>query len=91
MENDVMEWQLIGPAIQNGTITDGEPILIWKPDERRVGEYMMAAYWDDDQQGFVPVGGIHKQGYFSKALGCDQGYPTHWMPMPESPRKQKGL
>ncbi|WP_417733139.1 DUF551 domain-containing protein [Rosistilla oblonga] len=33
----------------------------------------------------MPVGGIHKQGYFSNVAGCDQGYPTHWMPLPEPP------
>ena len=78
MEQD--QWQPIATAPK-----DGEPVLIWKPDERRVGEYMMSAYWDEDNEGFVPVGGIHKQGYFSKLQGCDQGYPTHWMPLPAAP------
>ncbi len=75
-----MDWQPIETAPR-----DGEPVLIWKPDERRVGEYMMAAYWDDSQNGFVPVGGVHKQGYFSTLQGRDQGYPTHWMPLPTAP------
>jgi hypothetical protein len=75
------EWQTIESAPK-----DGEAILIWKPDERRVGEYMMAAYWDDTQGGFVPVGGVHKQGYFSQSMGCDQGYPTHWQPLPQPPK-----
>ena len=65
---------------------DGEPILIWKPNERMVGEYMMAAYWDNsDEPGFVPVGGQHKQGYLSSVTGTPQGYPTHWRPLPAPP------
>lgn len=74
------EWQTIETAPR-----DGEPILIWKPDEPRVGEYMMSAYWSEDLNGFVPVGGHNKQGYFSEWAGCDQGYPTHWQPLPEPP------
>ena len=70
----------------------GEPVLIWKPDERMVGEYMMVAYWDDDypagEPGWVPVGGVHKQGYASSVTGTDQGYPTHWMPLPATPPSQ---
>ena len=70
----------------------GEPVLIWKPDERMVGEYMMVAYWDDDypagEPGWVPVGGAHKQGYASSVTGTDQGYPTHWMPLPATPPSQ---
>ena len=74
------DWQLIETAPR-----DGEAILIWKPDERRVGEYMMSAYWSDDENGFIPVGGVHKQGYYSELAGCDQGYPTHWQPLPPRP------
>ena len=74
------EWQSIETAPK-----DGEPVLIWKPDERMVGEYMMAAYWCDVQDGFVPVGGYHKQGYRSTVTETDQGYPTHWMPLPAPP------
>ena len=70
---------------------DGEPVLIWKPDERMVGEYMMAAYWDDEQGGWVPVGGIHTQGYFSEVAQSKQGYPTHWMPLPEAPASGEHL
>ena len=70
----------------------GEPVLIWKPDERMVGEYMMVAYWDDDysagEPGWVPVGGVHKQGYASSVTGTPQGYPTHWMPLPATPPAQ---
>ena len=69
--------------------TTGEVILIWKPDERMVGEYMMATYWSDvntsREPGWVPVGGIHKQGYHSSVTDTPQGYPTHWMPLPEPP------
>ncbi|WP_353744172.1 DUF551 domain-containing protein [Thalassospira sp.] len=51
-----------------------------------VGEYTMSAYWDDDQEGWVPVGGIHRLGYRSSATNSYQGYPTHWMPLPEPPK-----
>lgn len=76
-------WQTIDSAPR-----DGEPVLIWKPDERMVGEYMMAAYWDDDhylEPGWVPVGGVNKQGYLSDVTGTPQGYSTHWMPLPLPP------
>ncbi len=76
-----MEWQPIETAPK-----DGDPILIYKPDERMVGEYTMSAYWDDDQEGWVPVGGIHRLGYRSSATNSYQGYPTHWMPLPEPPK-----
>lgn len=66
----------------------GEPVLIYKPDERMVGEYTMAAYWSDEQSGWVPVGGVHKQGYFSEVASSKQGYPTHWMPMPPPPTQE---
>ena len=74
------QWQDIATAPKDGT-----PVLIWKGDERRVGEYTMSAYWDEDESGFVPVGGNNKQGYFSDWEKKDQGYPTHWMPMPTPP------
>jgi hypothetical protein len=81
---NVSEWQPIESAPR-----DGESILIWKTDERMVGEYMMAAYWDNQhfsgEAGFVPVGGHHKQGYTSEVTGTPQGYPTHWMPLPARP------
>lgn len=73
-------WQDIASAPR-----DGESVLIWKPDERMVGEYMMAAYWDDREGGFIPVGGSNKQGYLSKVTGTPQGYPTHWQPLPSPP------
>ena len=76
-----MDWQPIETAPM-----DGEPILIWKADERCVGEYMMSAYWDDRQDCYVPVGGMHKQGYYSNVAQRNQGYPTHWMPLPEPPK-----
>lgn len=78
-------WQPIETAPK-----DGEPILIYKPDERMVGPYTMAAYFDDEQGGFVPVGGIHKQGYFSKHAGINQGFPTHWRPLPTPPLTTEG-
>lgn len=69
---------------------DGESVLIWKWDEHMVGSYMMIAYFDDQRAdpGFVPVGGHHKQGYFSQAAGRPQGYPTHWAPLPEVPDRE---
>lgn len=74
------EWQPIETAPK-----DGEVILIFKPDERMVGQYTLTAYWNDEEGGFIPAGGIHKQGYYSAVAGKDQGYPTHWMPLPNSP------
>ena len=77
------KWQPIETAPKDGT-----PVLIWKPDERMVGEYMMAAYWSDEHcggSGWVPVGGIHIQGYHSPTVGGPQGFPTHWMPLPKAP------
>lgn len=68
---------------------DGSSVIIWKPDERMVGEYMMTAFWDDNhfsgEAGWVPVGGHHRQGYVSQVTGTRQGYPTHWMPLPDAP------
>ena len=82
-------WQPISTAPK-----DGEPVLIWKPDERMVGEYMMAAYWGDDprcgEPGWIPVGGIHRQGYHSSVTDTPQGYPTHWMPLPDAPTLTNG-
>ena len=76
-------------APRDGEPRDGEPILIWKPNERTIGEYMMAAYWDDSHfsgnAGWVPVGGVHVQGYHSSVTDTHQGYPTHWMPLPTPP------
>jgi hypothetical protein len=83
----MMDWQPISSAPR-----DGDPILIWKPNERMVGEYMMAAYWADDHpgggSGWVPVGGIHIQGYVSGVTGTEQGFPTHWIPLPAPPQEK---
>jgi hypothetical protein len=80
----VSEWRNIATAPKDGT-----SILIWKPGERMVGEYMMAAYWDDQhfsgEPGWVPVGGNNRQGYTSEVTGTQQGYPTRWMPLPPDP------
>ena len=67
---------------------DGTPVLIWKPDERMVGEYTMAAYWSDNhlgKSGWVPVAGLHVQGYHSSVTDTPQGYPTRWQPLPTPP------
>ena len=81
-----MTWQPIETAPR-----DGDPVMIWKPDERMVGEYMMAAYWVEDHlgggaAGWIPVGGFHIQGYHSSVTDTPQGYPTHWQPLPAPPR-----
>ena len=70
----------------------GAPILVWKPDERRVGEYMLAAYWGewpDMGWGWVACSGT-RLGYFSKWENAPQGYPTHWMPLPDPPIEGAG-
>lgn len=81
----VPEWQPIETAPK-----DGEVCLIYKPEERRSDEYTMAAYWSASKGGFVPVGGTHKQGYYSEVFGFDQGYPTKWMPLPLPPAEEAG-
>jgi hypothetical protein len=63
------EWQPIITAPK-----DGEPILAWKPDERRSGDWMTAVYWSDYPFGWMFVGGIHVV------------HPTHWMPLPDPPQ-----
>jgi hypothetical protein len=87
------DWKLL-PAVPHADLSapfDGEPYLIWKPDERMVGEYMMLAYWDHDhfsgEPGWVPVGGHNRQGYVSEVTGTRQGYPTHWAEQPERPER----
>jgi hypothetical protein len=79
-------WQPIETAPR-----DGEPVMIWKPSERMVGEYMMAAYWDENHfsgnAGWVPVGGVHVQGYHSSVTDTPQGHPTKWQHLPTPPQE----
>lgn len=78
-----MDWQPIETAPKDGT-----SVLLYKPDERRVGEYMLAGYFDDSDGiwggKWVAVHG-NSLGYFSEWQGADQGYPTHWQSLPEPP------
>jgi hypothetical protein len=80
--HSILRWRKPGGV---HSLLHHQSVLIYKPDEPRVGEYIMTAYWCHERDGFVPVGGIHKQGYYSEWAGCDQGYPTHWMPLPAAP------
>lgn len=77
-----LDWHLIETAPQDGT-----PVLVWKADERRVGEYMLVAYFD--QAGpfaghWVACGG-GKLGYYSDWEDAYQGYPSHWAELPSTP------
>ena len=66
---------------------DGAPVLLYKPDERMVGEYMLAGYWGEwpgQGESWIACDG-KPQGYFSSVLQAEQGYPTHWLPLPPPP------
>ena len=65
----------------------GEPVLLYKPDERMVGPYTAAGYWGSwpgEPDGWIAVGG-KPLGYFSQVTHSRQGDPTHWMPLPKPP------
>lgn len=71
---------------------DGEPVLLYKPDERMVGPYMLVGYWGEwpgQSDGWIAVDG-KPQGYFSQVTQSRQGYPTHWMPLPADPLPATG-
>ena len=77
-----MEWQPIETAPK-----DGKAVLLYKPDERMVGEYTIAGYWGEwpgHEDGWIACDG-KPQGYYSNVAGGRQGYPTHWMPLPPPP------
>lgn len=79
------EWQPIETASK-----DGEAVLLYKPDERMVGEYMLAGYWGSwpgQADSWIACDG-KPLGYFSKVIEKAQGYPTHWMPLPEPPNSE---
>lgn len=68
---------------------DGEAVLLYKPDEPRVGEYTLAGYWGEypgNGECWIACGG-KPLGYFSKWAGKPQGYPTHWKPLPPAPEE----
>lgn len=78
-----VEWQDIATAPKDGTC-----VLLYKPDERMVGEYTLAGYWGEwpgYPEGWIAADG-KPQGYFSEAANAPQGYPTHWLPLPAPPK-----
>lgn len=77
------KWQPIETAPKTG-----DAVLLWKPDERAVGEYTVVGYYGQIPQHdghWVIVGGS-PLGYFSTVANADQDYPTHWQPLPEPPQ-----
>lgn len=67
----------------------GEPVLLYKPDERRSGPERVAAYWGEwpgKGWGWIRVGG---QPIAWTSMWTDEPVPhgivTHWMPLPEPP------
>lgn len=76
------EWQPIETAPK-----DGEPVLLYKPNERMVGSYVTVGWWspDDGEGGGVWHDKTGCLGYFSRIAEAKQGYPTHWMPLPQPP------
>jgi len=75
-------WQDIATAPR-----DGEPVLLYKPDERMVGPYMLAGYWGEwpgQVDTWIACNGT-PMGYWSSVTESGQGYPTHWMPLPAAP------
>lgn len=77
-------WQPIETAPK-----DGEAVLLYKPDERRVGEYIIAGYfgeWPGDGECWIACAG-KPLGYFSEWQQAPQGYPTHWQPLPAPPSR----
>ena len=76
------KWQPIETAPKDGTV-----VLLYKPDERMVGEYMLAGYWGQwpgINDCWIACDG-KPQGYLSGVTGTYQGHPTHWMPLPNPP------
>lgn len=66
---------------------DGSCVMLWKPDERMVGEYMLVGYWGEWPgigECWIAVDG-KPQGYFSQVTQSRQGYPTHWARLPAPP------
>ena len=81
------EWKPIETAPK-----DGEAVLLYKPNERMVGEYILTGYWGEwpeEEECWLPSGGGGPLGYHSKVTGTPQGYPTHWMPLPTPPQDDR--
>lgn len=70
------EWQPIETAPM-----DGDCILLFKPDERRSGEYTIVGYW-----GEWPG----RAECWIACAGQPIRPPTHWMPLPAPPPSAAG-
>lgn len=70
---------------------DGNPVLLYKPDERMVGEYTLVGYWGEwPGQGECWIAANGKPlGYLSQVTGTPQDYPTMWIPVPQPPKELK--
>lgn len=80
---DIEGWQPIETAPK-----DGESILLYKPDEPRVGEYILAGYWGEwpgKGECWIACGG-GPLGYFSPSMNARQGDPMRWRPLPTAPK-----
>lgn len=73
-----MTWQPIETAPKDGT-----PILLYKPNEKRMGAYLLAGFWD--VEWWACAGS--KLVYFSRLDQREYGHPTHWQPLPEPPEE----
>lgn len=69
-------WQPIETAPK-----DGEPILLFCPKYKMVGERVVKAWWEDDDW----TEGYRSVGYFSHTTNSRQGDPTHWQALPSPP------
>lgn len=80
---DADDWRPIETAPK-----EGDPVLLYKPDERMVGPYILVGYWGDwpgyPDECWIACDG-KPQGYFSQTAQAKQGYPTHWKPLPGEP------
>ena len=75
-------WRGIGSAPKDGTV-----VLLYKQNERMVGEYTLAGYWGEWAglcDGWIACAG-KPLGYYSNCAESSQGYPTHWQPLPAPP------
>jgi hypothetical protein len=79
------EWRVITATEPE---RDGEPILLYKMDEPRSGEYTVAGYWGEYPgrgECWIASGG-QPLGWLSQVTNTPQGYPTHWKPVPAPPK-----
>lgn len=77
------QWQPIktAPIDADGNSIDDKSVLLFKPNERCFYSYTCIGYCKE---------GVWKSngqilGFHSRLAGKDQGYPTHWMPLPQPP------